>query len=286
MREADATAPRPGYHAPMSSPSPPRSFWPLHLSPPAAAGRAGSGCARFGRALLLIAGFGLAVPGVAQADDAKRNRTAPARAATLMVKCAVHGASVEVDGQSLGETPMALPVALAPGKYTLRVQRLGHAPFEKQVVLRAGRELLVEARLVAVRSVLRVDGEPAGARVLLDGRFMGLVPFFGEVEPGPALLEVRADGFAGYADRVDLEVGVELMRRALLTPMPGMADAAPGTQVGAETDSEGETPFYGRWWFWTGVGAAVAAAVVVGVVLSQPDPAPAPEHTLTFQPVR
>jgi hypothetical protein len=270
----------------MPLPNTPRfAVHPPPVTPPRASTRR-PGFRRFSHAALTLATLGLGAPTAALADDVKRNRTTSARAATLMVSCAVHGASVEVDGQSLGETPMALPVALAPGKYTLRVQRLGHAPFEKPVVLRAGRDLVVEARLVAVRSVLRVDGEPAGARVLLDGRFVGLVPFFGEVEPGPALLEVRADGFAGYADRVDLEAGVELMRRALLTPMAGIDNPNPGTQVGADSRTDDGTPIYGRWWFWAGVGTAVAAAVVVGVVLNQPEAAPAPEHTLNFQPIR
>ncbi len=72
---------------------------------------------------------------------------APARA-TVLIASNVDGAAVAIDGEALGETPIA-PVELAPGRHTLTVSRAGFETFNRSV----------EVSLDGVR--VNVDLEPA-----------------------------------------------------------------------------------------------------------------------------
>jgi hypothetical protein len=66
--------------------------------------------------------------------------------ATLTVGVEPWGATVFVDGRDKGQTPLTL--SLPAGRYTVRVQRVGYAPVEQEVVLSAGAEKALTQPLV------------------------------------------------------------------------------------------------------------------------------------------
>jgi hypothetical protein len=91
-----------------------------------------------------------------------------------------------------------------------------------------------------------VECDVEGARVSVDGRDVGRLPYAGERPAGTYLVEVTAEGYEPYAESVEVQAEQETtMRVSLITAGP-----------------EGLDPL----WFWTGVGVTGAFALTtIGV---------------------
>ncbi len=66
---------------------------------------------------------------------------------TLRVDGSVEGASVTLDDQPAGQTPIAAPLALAPGTHALELSREGFVPFRAEVAVLPGAVTAAYARL-------------------------------------------------------------------------------------------------------------------------------------------
>ncbi len=90
-------------------------------------------------------------------EAARQARLRRPRTGTLRVQSNLAGATVRIDDDSLGETPVPVPVELSPGEHPLEVQREGYLPFRAQVQVAAGvnttayADLVPETRYRAVR---------------------------------------------------------------------------------------------------------------------------------------
>ena len=125
---------------------------------------------RLALALLLASSAALA-----KKEHGKRGERPPAEETTdsptgfaLDVKCTPGGADVLVDGDKVGVAPMDKPVPVKEGSHTIKVLRLGYAPFLDTFSTKK-RVTRLEVELVPVSGVLRVKANVAGARVLVDG---------------------------------------------------------------------------------------------------------------------
>ncbi len=105
----------------------------------------------------------------------------------------------------------------------------------------------------------------------------------GEPEPTsqPTTTETETDLPTIHVDApVDVEVRVEptpvtIESNITVEPTPVTVDLSsfqPVTNVAApEVTIDAPTPWYEKWYVWTGTGAVVISAVVLGVVLSRDD---------------
>lgn len=148
-------------------------------------------------------------------------------------------------GEVLGQTP--LKVTLPIGELRLALRRDGWVELERSATLRDGEETRLSATLVREAgrvAVLTVQGHPAGARVLLDGRDVGAVPLtVGDLEPGARPLSVEAPGHEPYRATALLE--------------PGAATRATVRLVSAADDRF-------RFLRWVGYGLGAAALLAGG----------------------
>lgn len=140
----------------------------------------------------------------------------------------------------------------------------------------AARKLLEEAQAAVVEIELRI--EPESASLTVDG---AVIPPNGPVrklvlDPGPRVLEVRADGYGGVKETITLEPGARLERNIALQPIapppppPPLAAAPPpaplAPPVEAKTTPDEESSVFESPWFWVITGVVVVgAAVGVGV---------------------
>ena len=74
---------------------------------------------------------------------------------------------------------------------------------------------------------LRVDTEPRGAKVYLDGYFLGAAPVELEVEAGRRLLRVEAEGYLPHEQPVDLNQDRALTLRLVPVPKKEPAEKPP-----------------------------------------------------------
>ncbi|HEX8950836.1 MAG TPA: PEGA domain-containing protein, partial [Polyangia bacterium] len=116
-------------------------------------------------------------------------------AASLRIETDPPGALVYVDGRARGPAPLAVD-AEAGRSYAVRATHEGHREAEQLVTAAAG-DAPVRLHLDRLAATLAVETEPAGARVLVDGKETGkLTPATLELTPAASiLLTLRKEGF-------------------------------------------------------------------------------------------
>jgi hypothetical protein len=115
--------------------------------------------------------------------------------ASLHIETDPPGALVYVDGRARGSSPLVVD-AEAGRSYALRAVRAGFHDDDQLVTAAAG-DAPVRLHLDRLPATLAVETEPAGARVLVDGKETGkLTPAVLELPPStPIVLGLRKDGF-------------------------------------------------------------------------------------------
>nr|VFJ47253.1 MAG: Formylglycine-generating enzyme, required for sulfatase activity, contains SUMF1/FGE domain [Candidatus Kentron sp. DK] len=160
--------------------------------------------------------------------------------ARLIVRSNVADDSVLIDGNPVGPTGPE-PHELAPGGYTIRVEKAGYEPFEKEITLAAGKEETVPAVLKPKPARLTVEANIPGALVTIDGNPIGSAgPEPHELAPGRYTIRVEKPGYAPSENRVVLTPGEEERVRARLTVVPVIPE--PGQTFRDRLKSGGEGP--------------------------------------------
>jgi len=154
------------------------------------------------------------------------------------------GLQVTLDGREVATAAPVRLEALEAGEHQLRVSRAGYLPFERRVVLEPGYRLVLEIALqpgeaaappealdggviaaapdagpaaaadpapvvaAPAPAVLVVRSEPPGARVLLDGKPVGVTPLeLPGLKAGAARLSIELKGHKAHAEAVGLVAG-------------------------------------------------------------------------------
>jgi hypothetical protein len=155
----------------------------------------------------------------APAETASRGR--------LVVRTRPAGARVEIGGRSRGESP-ATVTDLAYGRHTVRVSRSGYATEQRRVTLSARRPAMTvdvtlrrnptRAQAAPARTArpptggfvgtLVVDSRPAGAKVFLDGRGVGVTPLtLPEVSVGSHVIRLDLAGYRRWSTSIRVVAG-------------------------------------------------------------------------------
>jgi hypothetical protein len=175
---------------------------------------------------------------------------------TVKLSVSEQGASVAVDGEAAGTTPLADPLAVDLGKHTLTVKKDGFVTSEQPFEVAGGNELAVTVTLApevhVARLLVRTEDD---ATVSIDGQPTTGGHFDGRLAPGPHAVLVTASGKLPYKADVDLRDGET---RSL--------------DVTLDSESHGQV------WPWIVGGAAVVAvgAVIGGYFLFKPQDTTAP----------
>lgn len=130
------------------------------------------------------------------------------------------GATIFVDGRELGRAPLSHQFDV--GTYDIRLKLQGHDEFRGPLEVRSGGVQKVSASLVERPGRLRVSGAPAEAIILLNGEEWGRAEEIQEVAAGDYTLEVRAEGYEPYQQRLEIlaeevtDIEVDLKEEHLL----------------------------------------------------------------------
>jgi TonB family protein len=159
----------------------------------------------------------------------------PAITGLLRVATQPPGASVTVDGEPRGATPLEL-ADLGLGAHDVRVELRGYAAGAQRVILTAEAPQ-AEVNLTLSRSappsgMAELHSSPAGALVRIDGIVVGQTPLRQPLKVGGHAVEMTRDGFepwTGHLDVVARGTGrVDAVLRPLVraTPTPEPVDLA------------------------------------------------------------
>ncbi|HWX56061.1 MAG TPA: serine/threonine-protein kinase [Verrucomicrobiae bacterium] len=152
-------------------------------------------------------------PKPAKAPKAARTTIVPAASARAQGEMAITsvpaGATIMVEG-SPGQSWRSPQVffSLTPGVYKVTVSLSGYATETRAVTVSAATRTTTEVRLSPLKGVLTVSGNPAGARITIDGRDMGrLSPSDFMLDPGSHQVVVSKEGYLDSETAVRLAAG-------------------------------------------------------------------------------
>lgn len=147
------------------------------------------------------------------------------------------GAKLWVDGEKAGSLPLRLK--LHAGEHHLKASLAGYQASERVVNVVPGQNATINIELAAVEpGKLSIRTEPAGARVLVDGKQVGEAPLERELAPGSHELAVAYEGRIPRRQRIEVVSGKLTDVDLRLEKIPPYA-------------------FWGHVTFWSGLGLAV-----------------------------
>lgn len=122
---------------------------------------------------------------------------------TLIVDSDPKGSYVYVDGSYKGKTPVTLLVD--EGIHYVVMYFEGGGSYEEIVTVRANEVARVFGRLT--RTQIMVTTTPMGAKVYIDGKYVGRSPVTVDVEPGRHIIRAEEDGYQTEEKSVDVSYG-------------------------------------------------------------------------------
>jgi TonB family protein len=152
----------------------------------------------------------------------------PVLQGSLHVESDPSGATVTVDGQTLGITPLDVS-ELSLGTHEVRVELKGHAPLTQEVSLTsdapASEVRLALTRAAVAMGLADITSTPSGAQVRIDGAPAGRTPVRDyRLRAGNHVVEVTADGHERWSGGLIVR---EDRRARLDAPLKPIAKATP-----------------------------------------------------------
>jgi hypothetical protein len=114
---------------------------------------------------------------------------------SLVLRVTPADARVRVDGRAV-VLEQGRPIPLLPGTHTVEASRDGYKPQTRNILVGAEEAVTLSVELEAIQAFIQVDCDCPGARVIVDGAWVGRLPLDGPqaVAPGSRTVEVVADG--------------------------------------------------------------------------------------------
>ena len=119
------------------------------------------------------------------------------------------GALVTISGQYHGQTP--LTVKLKPGEYDMNLRKAGFATHSQSIEMKAEEDIDLDISLAPVLGQIRLQVQPAGAKLYVNNRLYGPVPPSIELTASRHQLRFEKEGYASQEKWV--------------TPQPGLAQS-------------------------------------------------------------
>jgi hypothetical protein len=184
--------------------------------------------------------------------------------ANLSLRTATLGATVKVDGQDAGTTPLSTSITLAPGHHVVELARPGYLAGHREIDLGAGAtgelalDLAVDAAALGREgATLVIDASESPVELSVDGVRQGTYTAPLRLPRGPHHIAVAAPGFVPSERDAELDPSKTNVVRFVLEPTP-------------ETrESQRNAAVLHRTWGWVGIigGAVVTGAGVTLAVL-------------------
>ena len=116
---------------------------------------------------------------------------------SLNVDTKPFGASVYVDGELKGETPLLLSKILV-GEHFIEVKKSSKETIRKAVVISEGETSTISGTLQEAKIAIKIKSMTDDATLKINGEFRGVLPWSGNLVPGNYKIEVEKEGCDSY----------------------------------------------------------------------------------------
>ncbi len=162
-----------------------------------------------------------------EAEDVAKAKAAisalEAFVSSLQIRVNEVGATLEVDGLELGQSPFVEPLAVDIGERQVRLTKAGFEPIERKVMVERGRVASLDLRMVHLEKKghleLLVQGPPDSV-VFMDGRELGRGGYSGDVPAGRHTFEARAEGFTTTSQTSEVPYGEDVAITLAMSEAP------------------------------------------------------------------
>src|SRR6266850_97791 len=166
----------------------------------------------------------------------------PPQPVALTIRTAEPGASVRIDDNQAGKTP--LTVRLLPGRHTLSITSVDGRTTEQQIDLKPGKKMDLPVdlpRQAGGPATLSVTSDPLEANVLVDGKERGRTPLIVALPPGKHEVVLHKEGRRDVATEIDMPAEQDLSIRLDLAVAvrSGSRLTVTSTPVGASVTLDG-----------------------------------------------
>ncbi len=140
----------------------------------------------------------------------------------LLLKTEPPGASIVIDGVTIGQTPRLVTHLAAKDSYNVKLRKAGYQEQLIQVRFDGRRPLVREETLVAASGTVNVLSDPSGAEVTINGIVRGTTPILvKEVPRGRAVVKFRLDGFEDEVRELAINAGDAQTLSVSMKGLPG-----------------------------------------------------------------
>lgn len=199
--------------------------------------------------------------------DARRRRRRRI-SGTLVIESTTKGAKVFIDGDEVGSIPLGRSIRLMPGQHTVKVTKPGHTRYMETIRVRRGRRVKLEVDLLPIAGVMTLRTSPQGARVYLDGKFVGKTPLIGlEIKAGPHRVRIAHIGFYDSFRKFKMVAG---QQHKLIVQLNALPDS-----INPLIPKTPPKKWYEKWWVWASAAGGLVAlvtAIAVPLAMSSKDP--------------
>ncbi|WP_320170686.1 PEGA domain-containing protein [Maridesulfovibrio sp.] len=156
------------------------------------------------------------------------------------------GATVLINGESVGNTPLSLP-EFEYGDYRLKLVLDRYLPVTREFTLPKGGKINISESLVSEFGNIEIASEPAGASVFLDGKKIGVTPYTAsDVKRGKHSIKLSLSRHGGYSETVDVPSGGSIKVFGKLSVNVGglvVTSTPSGASVYLNGKKVGKTPY-------------------------------------------
>lgn len=165
--------------------------------------------------------------------------------ASVLIATKPIGAQLVVEGRVLGATPIVLDKVIPGREYAGQLRMPGYSEREVKWSADSPRPKQVLIDLDANIVKVEFESKPSKAQLSIDGRAVGVTPYFGELTEGRYKLRFEHAGFSPLEQTVSLSRGEKFRAEYSLTPLPGgisITSVPEGASVFIDNRKRGVTP--------------------------------------------
>ncbi len=155
------------------------------------------------------------------------------------------GSDVQVDGVDRGQTPL-LVTDLAIGQHRMRLGKPGYIAKEVELPILDATPRHEIHQLTPDFAVLRVESDPAGAALQVNGVMRGTTPVdIDRLPTGESTIQLELNGFEPYRDTLRLAAGENQTITATLKPIPSslqIVSIPAGARIYVDNQFRGDAP--------------------------------------------
>jgi hypothetical protein len=136
-----------------------------------------------------------------------------ASTAILKIDSNPNEAEVLIDGRLRGKTPCEL--SIAAGSHAIKLRKRGYKYWEQQITIRETKDYNIFAELDLVHGssvILKIDSNPYGAEILVDGELRGRTPKDLSLTAGIHTIRLRKRGYRYWEEQITLQEGKDYIR--------------------------------------------------------------------------